>query len=69
MLLLWGEANTTAKFEQYEEVIHLLHNAESIDFVSYPDVGHMAVQEAGAEIAVDVRAFLDGTLDPAKRVH
>jgi pimeloyl-ACP methyl ester carboxylesterase len=69
VLLLWGEANTTAKFEQHEEVIHLLQNAESINFVSYPGVGHMAVQQAGAEIAVDVRAFLDGTLDPATRVH
>jgi pimeloyl-ACP methyl ester carboxylesterase len=69
VLLLWGEANTTAKFEQHEEVIHLLHNAASVDFVSYPDVGHMAVQEAGDLIAIDVKAFLDGTLDPAYRVH
>jgi pimeloyl-ACP methyl ester carboxylesterase len=69
VLLLWGEDNTTAKFEQHEEVIHLLHNAASIDFVSYPGVGHMAVQEAGDVIAVDVRAFLDGSLDPSVRVH
>jgi pimeloyl-ACP methyl ester carboxylesterase len=64
VLLLWGEDNSTAKFEQYAEVIHLLAGAPSINFVSYPGVGHMAVQQAGAEIAVDVRAFLDGTLDP-----
>lgn len=64
VLLLWGESNTTAKFEQHEEVIHMLKNAPSINFVSYPDVGHMAVQQAGDVIAVDVRAFLDGTLDP-----
>jgi len=61
-LLLWGEANTTAKFEQSEEFIELLENVESLYFISYPGVGHMAVQEAGAEIAEDVRAYLDGTL-------
>jgi len=60
VLLLWGEDNQTAKFEQHEEFIHLLESAESINFISYPNVGHMAVQEAGAEIAVDVRNFLDG---------
>jgi pimeloyl-ACP methyl ester carboxylesterase len=69
VLLLWGEDNTTAKYEQHEEVIHMLGNAETINFVSYPGVGHMAVQQAGAEIAVDVRAFLDGTLDTATLVH
>ena len=69
VLLLWGEDNTTAKYEQHEEVTHMLKNARSINFVSYPGVGHMAVQQAGAEIAVDVRAFLDGTLDKATLVH
>ena len=69
VLLLWGEDNTTAKYEQHEEVIHMLPNAASINFVSYPGVGHMAVQQAGAEIAVDVRAFLDGTLNEATLVH
>lgn len=63
VLLLWGEANTTADFEQAAEVKRLLENAESLNFISYPGVGHMAVQEAGAQIAVDVRAFLAGTLD------
>ncbi|MCP4000965.1 MAG: alpha/beta hydrolase [Gammaproteobacteria bacterium] len=69
VLLLWGEDNTTAKYEQHEEVIHMLKNAESINFVSYPGVGHMATQQAGAEIAVDVRAFLDGTLNEATLVQ
>jgi pimeloyl-ACP methyl ester carboxylesterase len=69
VLLLWGEDNTTAKYEQHEEVIHMLPNAASINFISYPGVGHMAVQQAGAEIAVDVRAFLDGTLNEATLVH
>jgi pimeloyl-ACP methyl ester carboxylesterase len=68
VLLLWGEQNNTAKFEQSTEFIELLENAPSIDFVSYPEVGHMAVQEAGAEIAPDVRAFLEGTLDAGYRV-
>jgi pimeloyl-ACP methyl ester carboxylesterase len=59
VLLLWGEANSTAKFEQAAEFRHLLENATSLDFISYPGVGHMAVEEAGTEIARDVRAWLD----------
>ncbi|MFQ5633711.1 MAG: alpha/beta fold hydrolase [Gammaproteobacteria bacterium] len=59
-LLLWGEANTTADFAQADEFRELLQNVESLTFISYPGVGHMAVQEAGAETALDVRAFLDG---------
>jgi len=70
VLLLWGEDNQTAVFEQHEEVIELLESAPSINFFSYPGVGHMAVQEAGDVIAVDVRRFLDGDretglIDPA----
>jgi pimeloyl-ACP methyl ester carboxylesterase len=61
-LLLWGEANTTAKFEQAFEFKELLENTESLYMVTYPGVGHMAVQEAGAETGKDVRAFLDGNL-------
>jgi len=61
-LLMWGEANTTAKFEQAAHFQELLQNVESLKFVSYPGVGHMAVQEAGAETGRDVRAFLDGEL-------
>jgi len=64
VLLLWGEENTTAKFEQAAEVMHLLENTE-VTYISYPGVGHMAVQQAGAEIGADVRAFLDGTLEVA----
>lgn len=59
VLLLWGEANTTAEFEQAEEFQHLLENAESLQFISYPGVGHMAVQEDGATSGRDVRAYLD----------
>ena len=70
VLLLWGEENTTAKYEQAAEVQHLLENAD-VTFISYPGVGHMAVQQAGAEIAVDVRAWLDGKLprEPASQAR
>ena len=66
VLLLWGEDNQTAKFEQHEEIIHLLESAEQINFFSYPNVGHMAVQEAGDRIAVDVRNYLDGDRSTGK---
>ena len=59
VLLLWGEANTTAVFSQSVEFRELLKDAPSLRFVSYPGVGHMAVEEAGAEIGRDVRAWLD----------
>jgi pimeloyl-ACP methyl ester carboxylesterase len=59
VLLLWGEANTTAVFEQSGEFRKLLENVPSLTFISYPGVGHMAVEEAGAEIGKDVRAWLD----------
>ena len=68
VLLLWGEDNPVAKFEQHEEVIELLSNAESIDFISYPGVGHMAVQEAGEVTGIDVRRYLDGQLESGWRV-
>jgi len=61
-LLLWGEANTTANFEQAFEFQELLENTESLYMITYPGVGHMAVQEAGVETGRDVRAFLDGEL-------
>jgi pimeloyl-ACP methyl ester carboxylesterase len=64
VLLLWGESNTTALFEQAGEFRELLENAPSVTFISYPGVGHMAVEEAGAEIGRDVRAWLDGPIQP-----
>jgi pimeloyl-ACP methyl ester carboxylesterase len=64
VLLLWGEENTTAKFEQAAEVQHLLENAD-VTFIAYPGVGHMAVQQAGAEIGADVRAWLDAQVAAA----
>ena len=59
VLLLWGEANTTAVFAQAAEFRELLEKVPSLTFISYPGVGHMAVEEAGAEIGRDVRAWLD----------
>jgi pimeloyl-ACP methyl ester carboxylesterase len=67
VLLLWGEANTTARFEQAAEFMHLLENVPSLKLISYPGVGHMAVEEAGAEIGKDVRAWLDQPL--ADSIH
>lgn len=61
-LLLWGEANPQAPVEQAYELRELLTGTEP-RLIVYPGVGHMAVQEAGAEIAPDVRAFLDGGPD------
>jgi pimeloyl-ACP methyl ester carboxylesterase len=60
VLLLWGEANTTALFSQAGEFRELLRDAPSLTFISYPGVGHMAVEEAGPAIGRDVRAWLDG---------
>lgn len=62
VLLLWGEANTTARFEQADEFKAMLVNTPSLTFISYPGVGHMAVQEAGDRIGRDVRAWLDQPL-------
>ncbi|MEC9375284.1 MAG: alpha/beta hydrolase [Pseudomonadota bacterium] len=67
VLLMWGEENRTANFEQSREFLRLLKNANSVDFISYPGVGHMAVQEAGDRIALDVRAFMDNKLDSKYR--
>lgn len=60
VLLLWGEANTTAPIEQADEFRALLTSAPAVTFKSYPGVGHMAVEEAGPRIGQDVRAWLDG---------
>jgi pimeloyl-ACP methyl ester carboxylesterase len=59
VLLLWGELNTTAVFSQSKIFIELLSGTPSLTFISYPQLGHMALQEDGARIARDVRAWLD----------
>jgi pimeloyl-ACP methyl ester carboxylesterase len=58
-LILWGEANPQAPVQQSAELRAMLVNAPSIRVITYPGVGHMAVEEAGSLIAKDVRAFLD----------
>lgn len=62
VLLLWGEKNTTAVFPQSARFRELLRDAPTLTFISYPDVGHMAVEEAGPQIGRDVRAWLDTPL-------
>jgi pimeloyl-ACP methyl ester carboxylesterase len=59
VLLLWGELNTTAKFSQSRTFLELLSEAPSVRFFAYPGLGHMALQEDGARLARDVRAWLD----------
>lgn len=59
VLLLWGEADTTARIEQSVEFRKLLENSSSLTFISYPGVGHMAVEQAGPAIGRDVRTWLD----------
>ncbi|KAA0208128.1 MAG: alpha/beta hydrolase [Proteobacteria bacterium] len=61
VLLLWGEADSTAPIQQAQEFLKLLGNAASVKFIKYPGVGHMAVEEAGAETGRDLRAWLDAT--------
>jgi pimeloyl-ACP methyl ester carboxylesterase len=63
VLLMWGEENTRAHIRQAPIFMEMLSNAESVELVTYPGVGHMAVQEAGAETGVDMLAYLNGTLD------
>ena len=58
VLLLWGELNTTAKFSQAAIFQQLLSGAPSLTFIPYPGLGHMALQEDGARMARDVRAWL-----------
>lgn len=62
VLLLWGEANRTALFSQSKEFLAMLENARTVKFISYPGVGHMAVEEAGERIGRDVRTWLDTPL-------
>ena len=57
-LLLWGEENRQAHLEQAPVFKALLENAPYSYLIVYPGVGHMAVQEAGAIMVPDVRAFL-----------
>jgi pimeloyl-ACP methyl ester carboxylesterase len=59
VLLMWGELNTTAVFSQSKTFLDLLSGAPAVKFIPYPGLGHMALQEDGARLARDVRAWLD----------
>jgi pimeloyl-ACP methyl ester carboxylesterase len=61
-LILWGEANPQAPVEQAGQLREMLVNAPHVRVITYPGIGHMAVEEAGPAIARDVRAFLDDAL-------
>lgn len=65
VLILWGEANPQTPIEQAGELREMLKQAPEVRLITYPGVGHPALEEAGARIAGDVRAYLDGTLPPA----
>ena len=64
VLIMWGEANDTVPVSQAEELRDLLTSAPSVDVVTYPGIGHMAVQEAPEATARDATHWL---LDPPRR--
>ncbi len=59
VLLLWGEENTRVPVALAYEFRDLLAGAPSVDLQVLPGIGHMAVQEAPADTARRVRAYLD----------
>ena len=59
VLLMWGELNTTAVFSQSKTFLELLSGAPAVKFIPYPGLGHMALQEDGARLGRDVRAWLN----------
>lgn len=59
VLLMWGKENKTAEFHQSAIFLELLKDAPSVKFIAYPGLGHMALEEDGARLARDVRAWLD----------
>lgn len=62
VLILWGEANPQTPIEQAAELKGMLKNAPEVRLITYPGVGHPALEEAGATIGADVRAYLDAPL-------
>ena len=58
-LLLIGAKNTAFNIPPADNNQAGFENVASLHIVSYPDVGHWIVQEAGEKTARDVRAFLD----------
>lgn len=62
VLVLWGEANPQAPVAQAATLVDMLAQAPEKRLVTYPGVGHPALEEAGGRIARDVVAYLDGDL-------
>jgi pimeloyl-ACP methyl ester carboxylesterase len=62
VLLMWGEANPIAKFEQAAELRGMLVNAPSVQLVSYPGVGHMLTYEAPEQSARDALRYVSTPL-------
>lgn len=58
-LILWGARNPQAPVEQAGQLRRMLVNASSVKVVTYPSVGHMALDEAGSTMVPDVIAWLD----------
>ena len=58
-LILWGARNPQAPVEQAGQLRRMLVNASSVKVVTYPGVGHMALDEAGSTMVPDVIAWLD----------
>lgn len=61
VLLMWGQENKTASFSQSATFLELLKDAPAVKFIAYPGLGHMALEEDGARIGRDVRAWLDAS--------
>jgi pimeloyl-ACP methyl ester carboxylesterase len=64
VLLLWGEKNTRVPVALAYEFRDLLVGAPSVDLQVLPGIGHMAVQEAPADTARRVRAWLEAKAGP-----
>lgn len=58
-LILWGARNPQAPVEQAGQLRRMLVNASSVKVITYPGVGHMALDEAGSTMVPDVIAWLD----------
>lgn len=60
-LIMWGEANPVVTVDQARQLVELMKAAKSVQLITYPGVGHMAVHEAPELTAKDARTFFDAT--------
>lgn len=60
VLVLVGAADPRSPPPAESELRQMLKGSTTVRLVSYADVGHPALEEAGARIAEDVRAWLEG---------